>query len=487
MMTSDFVQLLAEQSLNFDLAATAANATGDDSAAVWNDMLVENLDIDENDEETAAIAARTVAAAKAAEQERLSRQLVAGTLAIKQLVDDSAGSTGAKRSVLEETIAEYRRALTLSTRADGFTAAKVRVAAPTPELLLPDESDLRLFGPRDWIWDSREAANGITDEDLRARQEMIAAILPGSPSAPPAKGANRVFVTPAGVDRMRIQQWMLYHTPQLHTTNAVATADFCVPINAFTLVNRISGACFNPRCFAAVKLRIHGSTHMIFSEGSIVCTGSKSVDHARIACIDIAQMLMRVGIQAQFSRFQLRNVVSTGSCGFEVDLAALEHAYPINAHYVPSCFPGLTFRLPRCRLVVIIFKSGCCILAGVRSRAEALIAWTWFHGNVLWNFQVKKRSYYASDTEYGRKMRQEESMIASVCESIRDVTQSLLTTAIAQSQTRDCDTQLPVDDYYAALRAMTEQIGDKYSRPEHTKISLEEWLQADLRRHKNTV
>ena len=351
------------------------------------------------------------------------------------------------------------------------------IAAPAPVHTI----HMRLFGSEAWIWDERRAAQAVTDEDLTIEQYLLtltagpfkngAPVLPPTPAAP-LRGTKRVCAIAPSLDSMRLQTWMLMHTPALYTTNIVATANFGTTINALALVNRIEGASFNPRCFAAVKLRIHGATHLIFSEGLAVCTGTRSADGARIACIDAAQVLMRAGIQAQFLNFQVRNVVSKSNTGFDVDLAALARAYPINAHYVSDNFPGLVFRIARERLVLIVFKSGCCILTGVKTRCEAILAWTWLYCNVLWHFQVYG-SGSLSDTEYGRRARQEESDVDQVCESVRDLTQSLVASAIEEHGTT------PADQYFAALRALSQQQQQGASAKQPTEpsaLDLERWL-----------
>jgi hypothetical protein len=143
---------------------------------------------------------------------------------------------------------------------------------------------------------------------------------------------------------------------------------------------------------------------------------------ARIACIELTTILNRVGIMAEVRDFAIQNVVSTAAAGFEVDLFELAQQYPINAHYDPDCFPGLTFRLTKGQLVFIVFKSGKCIITGVASRIDSLLAWRWFHSCVLWEFEMQRAAKHEDEADYRRRRRRESSIIKPMCESVRDLT-----------------------------------------------------------------
>ena len=420
--------------------------------------------------------------AQVRDRARLDAQLRERLKVVELLQQSAAGlSDASARALALERAAEYKRAVELASVADGRSVSRKRAREARPLAPVARHAAARLFAADEWLWETREAADAVIDEDLQAQQHMLtlvpAHVLVGGVA--PVRGQRRVVQMASSVADMRLERWMLAHTTPLFTTNIVATADFGVSINALTLVNRISGASFNPRCFAAVKVRVHDSTHLIFSEGMVVCTGSKSTENARIACIDTAHMLVRVGVQAQFLRFEVRNVVSTSNTGFDVDLAAIANTYPINAHYMPDCFPGLMFRVAQARMVLIVFKSGCCILTGVKSRRDALVAWTWFYCNILWHFQAAGATQM-SDVEYGRRARQDDSTVELVCESVRDVTQSLVASAIARERPA-LDT--PADHYFAALREMTRQLGPVPTQTQQrAKLDLESWLAAEAAR-----
>jgi len=320
-----------------------------------------------------------------------------------------------------------------------------------------------LYAPDDWIW-QRGAARQVCDEDARAHQLILRQTLPRTSDRVPRRGDQRVVVPPRSLADVRFQRWMHQTTPRLWTTNVVSTFHLGNGIQLPELCRALAGVYANPRCFAAVKLTCDTATHLIFPGGSVVCPGASPLESARLACLNCTELLQRARFMVEFSHFTIQNVVSTAVAGFEINLRALARAYPLNAHYNPDCFPGLTFRTHTSQLVITVFKTGCCIIAGVTSRTDSLVAWRWFHSYILWQFEMHNGEAYTTEADYRRKTRSENSIVDSVCESLRDMTQAHVAKLLAQ------DNQLAelhslyhrpeiADEYYLGVRRVTETIG----------------------------
>lgn len=356
---------------------------------------------------------------------------------------DIAEMSGAERSNPED-LAAYRQ-LRASTAAAAATLdskggeakqkrrRRERVNFGINAIL--DKIDMPLYGEDDWLW-NRDAAHTVYDEDARTRQLILAHTITNSQPTPPARGMRRRFQPPTSLREVVFEQWMRWTTTKLYTTNVVATFHLGAPVYLFYILQRIAGVCFNPRCFAAAKLRCEKGTHLIFSAGSVVCPGANSVQMARIAAYDCAMLLTQIGIQAEVSKFTVQNVVSTADAGFRIDLFDLATAYPINAHYNPDCFPGLMFRLSTMQLVIIAFESGKCIITGVSTREQSLFAWRYFHSRVLWEFEMHTTAFHESDADYRRYHRQQTSMIDTMCESVRDITTAHIATLLDREGTQ---------------------------------------------------
>lgn len=333
-----------------------------------------------------------------------------------------------------------------------------------------------LYGPNDWIW-NRDAAQTVVDEDARTKQTILSMTVPNSRDIPPPRGMRTKYPMPVSIQAVRFKRWMLKPTPKLYTTNVVSTFDLGSQTHLFYIINRLPGVCFNPRCFAAAKLRSTEGTDLIFSGGRVVCAGANSVQKSRIAAVQCTMALTRAGIQAEVSKFTVQNVVSTADAGFQIDLFELANAYPINAHFDPECFPGLMFRLTTSQLVFIVFKSGKCIITGLPYRERSLIAWRFFHSYVLWEFEMKSGVAHETEADYRRRWRQQTSMIQSMCESVRDIT----TVHLASLLDREGDPQPPEDifagrSHFDQLVDMTRRIGHSYDNEGAKPLDLESWV-----------
>jgi TATA-box binding protein (TBP) (component of TFIID and TFIIIB) len=346
-----------------------------------------------------------------------------------------------------------------------------------------DAIDAPLYGPHDWIW-VRGAASQVYDNDARAHQYILRATLPRSSDAVPRRGEQRIVTPPKSIDKVVFHRWMHKTTPRLQTTNVVATFHLGNSVPLPDLCRTLAGVFANPRCFAAVKLTCDTATHLIFPGGSVVTPGASPFEAAHTACLNCTEMLQRSRFMVEFSQFSVQNIASTASAGFEINLRALARAYPLNVQYEPTCFPGLRFRTHIGRIVVTVYKAGRCILVGATSRTEALVAWRWFHSYVLWQFEMHNGEAYTTEADYRRRTQVENSIVDSVCESLRDMTQAHVATLLARispdgshapsaEQMRALyDRPEVADEFYRGVALATNSVGYG-NRP---KLTLDDFL-----------
>ena len=290
-----------------------------------------------------------------------------------------------------------------------------------------------VYGPHDWIT-MRGAASLVYDDNARARQTILKLVLPFSSSTPPPRGMRRVIVPPDSLTDVHFEQWQLLTTPELYTINVVSTFHLGSPIALHRFAQRLLGVAYSPLSFSALKLRDRLATYMIFLSGRVVCAGANSRMAAIIACQSLVTMLKRCDVMAECLNVSEQNDVATATAGFDINLVELARAYPLNVYYAPSCFPGAMMRFMSSQLVFIIFKRGKCIITGVASRLDSVVAWRWLHSNILWQFELRTEKYYYNEADYSRKERQHDSVIESVCQSICDVTKSAVESVLKRSE-----------------------------------------------------
>lgn len=133
---------------------------------------------------------------------------------------------------------------------------------------------------------------------------------------------------------------------------------------------------YNPRRFTGAILRVREprSTVLLFTTGKMVVTGTKSEDDARTVARKVAKITQKLGFPVSFTEFKVQNMVATGDTGFPIRLEGLAAEQRSVCSYEPELFPGLIYRMPAPRVVVLIFVSGKIVITGARTRSTILQA-----------------------------------------------------------------------------------------------------------------
>jgi len=158
--------------------------------------------------------------------------------------------------------------------------------------------------------------------------------------------------------------------------NIVATVNLDCKLDLKQIALHARNAEFNPKRFAAVIMRIRDprTTALIFASGKMVCTGAKSEEHARLAARKYARIISKLGFAAvKFREFKIQNMVGSCDVKFPIRLEGLQYQNGqtnLFASYEPEIFPGLVWRMPEPKVVLLIFVSGKVVLTGAKTRQE---------------------------------------------------------------------------------------------------------------------
>ena len=150
--------------------------------------------------------------------------------------------------------------------------------------------------------------------------------------------------------------------------NVISTANLCCNLDLQKIAEKGCNVEYKPHRFPAVIMRIRDpyTTALIFSNGKMVCTGAKSVEHSNIAARKFARKIQKLGFDVKFTKFRIRNIVGSCTLGFSVQLEKL--ADMTFANFVPEFFPGLNFKCKNA--TVLVFASGKVIITGTKSKQE---------------------------------------------------------------------------------------------------------------------
>ena len=134
---------------------------------------------------------------------------------------------------------------------------------------------------------------------------------------------------------------------------------------------------YEPKKFRAVRMAIRNpaSTALIFANGKIICTGTKSPEMSKKAARRFARILMKLGYtEARVKEFRICNMVGTCDLNTRIDLGRLyqskELKSPGQVGYNLEQFPGLTYPIPGTKLKLMIFHSGKINITGGRNQDE---------------------------------------------------------------------------------------------------------------------
>ncbi|MBE35219.1 MAG: hypothetical protein CMI16_06650 [Opitutaceae bacterium] len=178
--------------------------------------------------------------------------------------------------------------------------------------------------------------------------------------------------------------------------NCVATAFFGTRLDLEEISWRKQGE-FNPRSFAAAKLRLRSpsSTALVFASGKIVCTGSGSEAAAHVAVMTYYKMVSEVAPRAVLLDMRIENIVGTGYVGHALDLRAayewLKGYGCVKTMYSPELFPGMRFEIRsiaarvapnvdardvrKVDTKVLAFQEGNVVICGAKTRDELSVTW----------------------------------------------------------------------------------------------------------------
>jgi len=170
----------------------------------------------------------------------------------------------------------------------------------------------------------------------------------------------------------------LQPAPVPRVSNVVATFTCGKPLDLLHFAQLYSFE-FQPSRFAACAIRIKSktsrSTALAFSSGKFVVTGCRSESESLLASRKYISLLNRLGERLSFVGFCVQNIVSSVDLGRPLLLHKLVEKYTDQCSWESRKFPGAVLRDPACNLVVLVFRSGKCVITGAKSKRQLSKEW----------------------------------------------------------------------------------------------------------------
>lgn len=151
--------------------------------------------------------------------------------------------------------------------------------------------------------------------------------------------------------------------------NVVATASLDQKIELLDIMKNFRNVEYRPKKFPGLVYRLKRpkTSTLIFRTGKMVCTGAKSEKLARRAVNRVVQELKDGGILIMSKpKTVVQNIVASANLKRNIDLELAADLLD-NVMYEPEQFPGLIYRMPDPKTVLLLFSSGKLVCTGGKS------------------------------------------------------------------------------------------------------------------------
>ncbi|XP_022701385.1 TATA-box-binding protein-like, partial [Varroa jacobsoni] len=158
--------------------------------------------------------------------------------------------------------------------------------------------------------------------------------------------------------------------------NILSTINVGCRLDLRVIAQHALNADYNPEFFSGLVMRLKEprATALMFSSGRIVVTGTRSEDSSRLAARKFARILQKIGFEARFEEFRVRNVVASCSIGSELNIEGIFLTHNNFCTYEPDLFPGLIYQMFRPQIILLIFSSGKVVLTGSKDWSDIYTA-----------------------------------------------------------------------------------------------------------------
>ena len=150
--------------------------------------------------------------------------------------------------------------------------------------------------------------------------------------------------------------------------NVVASVTLDQKIDLLAIMKVFRNVEYRPKQFPGLVFRLKRpkTATLIFGSGKMVCTGAKSEKMARRAVHKVVRELKNNEIIKKGDpKIVIQNIVASANLHGKIDLETAADIMD-NVMYEPEQFPGLIYRMPAPKVVMLLFASGKLVCTGAK-------------------------------------------------------------------------------------------------------------------------
>jgi len=155
----------------------------------------------------------------------------------------------------------------------------------------------------------------------------------------------------------------------LNIENIVVSMQIAKSLDLDKLVEAIPNSNYNPEDVPALIIHFEQpkSAVMLFSDGTAIFTGPKSMEEVNEIIKMLHNKLTTVGVKAHENPdINIQNMVASTDLNKKLDLQTIATKLE-NTDYNPENFPGLIYKTDDPKIVILLFDSGKIICNGIES------------------------------------------------------------------------------------------------------------------------
>ena len=165
------------------------------------------------------------------------------------------------------------------------------------------------------------------------------------------------------------------------TQNVVVSANIFAKLPLEKLAVLLDHSDYTPETFPGLIYKVEDekfsftkASYLLFRSGRVICTGTKSIKHARSAVHHVIEDLKEDGIEiTKKPEIKVQNMVASGSVGGRLNLNEIVFKFE-NTEYEPEQFPGLVYKLKGeevlQNITFLLFGTGKIVITGARSEKQ---------------------------------------------------------------------------------------------------------------------
>ncbi len=190
--------------------------------------------------------------------------------------------------------------------------------------------------------------------------------------------------TPVVIDENRIQTPSELKNEEDGLIFKIIIQNCVASVNLFTSINLVSiyqqlidddilTVSFNPEQFPGLilKTKTPKISSLVFSSGKLVITGAKSTDMVHEAVHVVMGILRDSGTTIdEEPEIIVQNIVASGNFNKRTINLELASMWLESSMYEPEQFPGLIYRLPIPKTVLLLFQSGNLVCTGAKTEDQ---------------------------------------------------------------------------------------------------------------------